>query len=282
MREIGQSIDQPTGAQSPLMISRPVLTHGLAEEAPYALAWALQRKKSTPKVKILTSVADAREGQLSADELWLWVGEVPDLLNGDMADLRQMLDEETQARLSRLAREQDQASIGIAHASLRLLLGAILDVSPSALAFQRGPHGKPYLVLDNDGSDRLHFNLSHTKGAVAIAMAREPVGVDIEMQRDLPDLLDIAETVFARKTITAIASAVNGSQRRTLFYRHWTLGEALIKATGSGMSHDLKSFAFSSSGAPKLALSTGEFAQAERWAFGLYGVGNSSKPQSSS
>ncbi len=280
MSEIGQSFDQPTGAQSPLIISRPVLTHGL-EEAPYALAWARQHSKTTPKVKILTSVADAREEQLSADELWLWVGEVPDLLNGDMVDLREMLDEETRIRLSRLAREQDQASIGIAHASLRLLLGAILDIAPSALAFQRGPHGKPYLVSNNDGSDRLHFNLSHTQGAVAIALAREPVGVDIEIQRDLPDLLEICETVFARKTITAIANAANASQRRTLFYRHWTLGEALIKATGGGMSHDLKSFAFSSRGAPQLCLARGEFAQAERWAFGLYGVGNTSKHQSS-
>ena len=256
---------------------RPVLT-GRLEEAPYALAWAFQCSGSTPKVKILKSVAEAREGRLSTGDLWLWVGEVPDLPVDDMADLSQILDEETQRRLSRLAHQKDKANVAIAHASARLLLGALLDVSPTALSFQRGPHGKPYLVSPNDN---LHFNLSHTQGAVAVALAREPVGVDIEMQRDLPDLLEIAETVFAPETVAAVAKSASGLQRRSLFYRHWTLGEALIKATGGGMSHDLKSFAFSSSGAPKLSRAEGEFEQADRWAFGIHGVGHT-KPDRSS
>ena len=80
----------------------------------------------------------------------------------------------------------------------------------AALDFQHGLNGKPYLASPQESLDGLHFNLSHTQGAVAVAIARQPVGVDIEIQRDMPDLLEIAETVFADETIAAIANAARG------------------------------------------------------------------------
>ncbi len=274
MTPVGPPADKSEWADCRVMIPmRPVRTEGL-EEAPYALAWAFQRSRSTPKVRHLSSIADAREGRLSPNELWLWVGEVADSLADDMVDLGQILDEETLARLARLARKQQLASVGIAHASARLLLGAMLDLPPNALRFGRGPCGKPHLVSPRTSPEEiLHFNLSHTEGAVAVALALDPVGVDIEIQRDQPDFLEIAETVFAPESVTAVANAADGLQRRSLFYRYWTLGEALIKATGGGMSHDLKSFAFTSQGEPNLCRAGGEFGLAEHWAFGIHGVG---------
>ena len=274
MTPVGPPADKSEGADCQVMIpKRPVRTEGL-EEAPYALAWALQRSGSTPKVRHLSSVADAREGRLSPNELWLWVGEVADPFADDTVDLGQILDEATLARLARLARKQELASVGIAHASARLLLGAMLDLPPNALSFGRGPCGKPHLVSPRTSPEEiLHFNLSHTEGAVSVALALDPVGVDIEMQRHQPDFLEIAETVFAPESVAAVANAAAGLQRRSLFYRYWTLGEALIKATGGGMSHDLKSFAFTSQGEPKLCRAGGEFGLEEHWAFGIHGVG---------
>ncbi len=268
MIEIGQSADQP-------MLPKLCVTQEL-EEAPYALAWAIQHCDTSPKIRILNSIADAKKGQLLPNDLWLWVGEVPDNYLDDTEALEQILDKTTRRRLSRLAHKQDKASVGVAHASVRLLLSSILDVAPSALDFQYGPNGKPYLASPQNSLDGLHFNLSHTQGAVAVAIARQPVGVDIEIQRDMPDLLEIAETVFAQETVSAIANAATGPQRRSIFYRHWTLSEALIKATGGGMSHDLKCFAFSSRGVPRLNRAEGDFSHADHtdiWAFGIHGVG---------
>ena len=265
MIEIGQFADQPI---LPKLCVVPEL-----EEASYALAWALQHCDVSPKVKMLNSIADAKNGQLLPNELWLWVGAVPEIYHDDIQALEQILDQATRQRLSRLARKQDKASVGVAHASVRLLLGLMLDVAPSELKFQRGSNGKPYLASPQNGLDGLHFNLSHTQGAVAVAIAREPVGVDIEIQRDLPDFLEIAETVFADETVVAIANAAGCPQLRSIFYRHWTLGEALIKATGGGMSHDLKSFAFSSRGMPRLSRAEGDFSHTDHWAFGIHGVG---------
>ena len=262
MIEIGQFADQPI---LPKLCVVPEL-----EEASYALAWALQHCDVSPKIRMLNSIADAKKGQLLPNELWLWVGAVPEIYTDGIHALEQILDDATRRRLSRLTRKQDKASVGVAHASMRLLLGSILGVAPSALEFRHGANGKPYLASSQDS---LHFNLSHTQGAVAVAIAREPVGVDIEIQRDLPDFLEIAETVFADETVVAIANAAGGPQRRSVFYRHWTLGEALIKATGGGMSHDLKSFAFSSRGAPRLSRAEGDFSHTDHWAFGIHGVG---------
>lgn len=273
MMPVGSPSDISKEAECRVMIpKRPVRTEGL-EEAPYALAWALCRRGSTPKVRLLSSVQDAREGRLCSGELWLWVGEVGDPLSNAMVDLGQILDEATFARLARLAAKQ-KLSVGIAHASVRLLLGAMLGCTPNEISFRRGPCGKPFLVSPRGSPEEgLHFNLSHTDGAVAVALARDPVGVDIELQCDQPDFLEIAETVFTPESVAAVANASNGPQSRSLFYRHWTLGEALIKATGGGMFHDLKSFAFTSQGEPKLCRARGEFTIAKHWAFGIHGVG---------
>ena len=274
MTPVEPPADKSDGAECRVMIpKRPVRTEGL-EDSSYALAWAIHLRGSTPKVRLLSSFSDAREGQLSPNELWLWVGEVADPFADDTVDFAQILDEATLARLARLSRKQDLASIGVAHASARILLGAMLDLPPNALRFGRGPCGKPHLVSPRTSSEKLlHFNLSHTEGAVAVALARDPVGVDIEFQRHQSDFLEIADIVFAPESVAAVANATGGLERRSLFYRYWTLGEALIKATGGGMSHDLKSFAFTSQGEPKLCRAGDEFGLAEHWAFGIHGVG---------
>ncbi len=243
------------------------------EGASHALAWALQSDCASPKVRYLSSIGEARERQLAVGELWLWLGNVTDPKTESDEYLGRYLDRETNSRIKRLA-PRHKLSVGTAHASLRLLLGSMLVHPPSELIFGRGPFGKPYLVWPwPSPRDVLHFNLSHTDGAVAVALARAPVGVDIEIQQDLPDFLEIAEFAFAQETFVAVASSAIGLERRSLFYRHWTLGEALIKATGGGISHDLKSFAFTSQGRPQLTRASGAFGQAEQWAFSVQGVG---------
>ena len=51
--------------------------------------------------------------------------------------------------------------------------------------FERNEHGKPYLK----DHPEVHFNLSHCKSGIAVVVADEPVGIDIESYREVSDTL---------------------------------------------------------------------------------------------
>ncbi len=77
----------------------------------------------------------------------------------------------------------------------------------------------------------------------------------------------VARTAFAPEACDALAACSEGAARTALFYRHWTLGEAFIKATGEGIAQDLTSFAFTNQGAPSLIRVSSDWGPEERWRF---------------
>jgi 4'-phosphopantetheinyl transferase len=138
-----------------------------------------------------------------------------------------------------------------------------MGIPPSRVQIHRGVHGKP--LLDRDD---LHFSLAHVRGAVAVALARRPAGIDIERKAALPDIDRIAATAFAPDSRMAL-DAVKGAARLDMFYRFWTLGEAFIKATGLGIFQGLDTFAFTPHGKPRLTRVNPQWGPAERWRFGF-------------
>ena len=75
-------------------------------------------------------------------------------------------------------------------------------------------------------SARIHFNVSHTEGAVALALSPHPVGVDIERIRPVPD--DLKRYIATDEEYASIRSDED-------FYRVWTSKESLVKAGGWGV-----------------------------------------------
>jgi 4'-phosphopantetheinyl transferase len=121
----------------------------------------------------------------------------------------------------------------------RTVLGARLGVSPRDLAFVLGPHGKPDLLPS--GHVRVHFNLSHTRGLIALAVTTAgEVGLDVEDCR--ARRLDIADRFFAPPEIEALR-ATPESEQTAAFHTLWTLKESFVKARGTGLSLALDSFA---------------------------------------
>ncbi|MES1255647.1 MAG: 4'-phosphopantetheinyl transferase superfamily protein [Acidobacteriota bacterium] len=121
----------------------------------------------------------------------------------------------------------------------RTVLGARLGVAPRDIAFALGPHGKPALALET--RPRLHFNLSHTRGLVALAITTAgEVGLDVEDCR--ARRLDIADRFFAPPEIAALRATPEGEQAAA-FHALWTLKESFVKARGTGLSLALDTFA---------------------------------------
>jgi 4'-phosphopantetheinyl transferase len=156
--------------------------------------------------------------------------------------LAAMLDDEERARAARFAFEEDRQSYIAAHALLRSELSRRADRAPGDWRFAATKLGKPFLV---DAPRDLRFSMTHTRGMVAVAIADGvEVGVDVESVDRRAESMKLAERFFAPEE-AALLRAVEGEARRDLFFAIWTLKEAVVKATGQGLSQGLDSFAVS-------------------------------------
>jgi 4'-phosphopantetheinyl transferase len=167
-----------------------------------------------------------------------------DVLLDSLAHFSSVLSLEERARAERFVFERDRQHFQVARATLRLLLGRYLQISPHAVEFEAGPQNKPYLAKHLSTS-RLQFNLSHSHGVALFAFAAgRELGIDLEKIR--PDFAsrDIAERYFAPKEIAELG-ALPPSEYTLGFFLCWTRKEAYIKARGEGLRLPLDSFSVS-------------------------------------
>lgn len=148
---------------------------------------------------------------------------------------------------------------------LRRLLGLYTGEDPAAIKLFYGRHGKPSL-LDRD----LHFNLSHSDDRVVVAFTRiAPVGVDVECFRLMPEVTQIAESFFSPLEFRAMAGMPD-AERNIAFWRCWTRKEAIIKASGDGLSLGLAAFDVSFDAPVQVVVVNGDEAKHE---YSLYDLG---------
>ncbi len=148
-----------------------------------------------------------------------------------------LLPPEERARAERIIvpakRRQQALSMGL----LRVILGHYLAAAPASLQFEAGPKGKP--VLGGPHAGALHFNLSHSGAWALYAVTRgAAVGVDLEEVNARHDYEGVARRFFSAAEQAALAQFPEG-RREEAFYRCWTGKEAVLKATGEGLSFPL-------------------------------------------
>ena len=140
------------------------------------------------------------------------------------------------ARAARFRFDRDRRRFVVARGVLRLLLAQLVGCEPADVRFATNRFGKPWLAMPGAP----HFSVSHSHELAAYAIAGEEVGIDIEWERPMVDVLEIARRFFARSEIAALeAVPING--RDAAFLMHWTRKEACLKANGVGLSGDLAS-----------------------------------------
>ncbi len=123
-------------------------------------------------------------------------------------------------------------------AQLRCLLARYLRMSPTAIQFTRGTHGKPRLS-DTEPDQGLVFNVSDSGDHALYALAyNRMLGVDLQIWRGLNNLDGLVERCFAAPE-KAYWQSVPDSERRALFFSFWTLKEAFVKAIGIGIPFGL-------------------------------------------
>ncbi len=150
-----------------------------------------------------------------------------------------MLDDAERARAARFAFHEDRQAYVAAHALLRAALSQQAGGPPRDWRFAATELGKPYLI---DPPRDLRFSMTHTRGMVAVAVTEGvEIGVDVEPANRRAESMKLADRFFAPKE-AAMLRALEGDARREAFFAIWTLKEAVVKATGEGLSRGLDSF----------------------------------------
>jgi 4'-phosphopantetheinyl transferase len=176
--------------------------------------------------------------RLREEEVHVWHADLGSMTGSD-ADLMSLLSDDERARAGRFVFERHRRRFTAARGRLRRLLSSYLEIAPEAVAFQGGRNGKPHLAPTPTQDTRLRFNVSHSEeqALFAVALERE-VGVDIEHVDPAVRVLELAGRFFAPEE-AAVLRALPPEARHPAFFRLWTLKEALLKASGAGLSGPL-------------------------------------------
>jgi 4'-phosphopantetheinyl transferase len=130
----------------------------------------------------------------------------------------------------------DKCRFVVGRGFLRILAAKYSQQLPQNVQISIGKHGKPKLI----NTPGIQANISHAGHWLLLVFGRgseqEPVGIDIEFMNQLFDYQEISKTIFTPSEHQALA---NSASPLPFFYKIWTRKEALLKATGTGISDDL-------------------------------------------
>lgn len=157
------------------------------------------------------------------------------------ADALTSLDRDELDRWHRYRHPRPRRQFVLCRAVLRKVLCERLRCANEDLRFVALEHGKPGAVV-RDEQVRASFNVSHggNHGLVAVAPCGR-LGVDVEERTRRHDPDGHIRKVFAPHEREALAAA-RGACKTRMFFRLWTLKEAVIKALGTGFSLDTSTF----------------------------------------
>jgi 4'-phosphopantetheinyl transferase len=180
----------------------------------------------------------------AAEVWWFDVREVT-LGPADLADL----DARETARAAAFVFPADRHRYQVAHVMLRRVLAGHLGADPGRLGFGRlrcpacgGPSGKPVLAGPPPGEGAgsgLSFSLAHSGDAVAIAVARSPVGIDVE-RHPTGCVCSLASAMHPDDA--ALAQVLPEPERHAAIIRWWVRIEAVLKCAGTGIVHGMDAF----------------------------------------
>lgn len=168
-----------------------------------------------------------------------------------------LLDDAERERYGNYRREVDQLRFLTGRTLIRAVAAQWLGVEPEAVKLDSScydcgkPHGKPKVVA----AGAPEVSISHSGEKVALAIVDgPPVGVDVEEIRGA-DVVELARIAFSAAERT-VFGRVPEPALRAAFFTYWARKEAVVKATGKGMSIAMSNFTLSAHDAPPAVLAS--------------------------
>lgn len=175
------------------------------------------------------------------------------------------------ARAERFYFERDRDRYIFGRGILRTLLGNYLGMNAAEIDIIYGEQGKP-AVESRVENKSLEFNLSHSNEyAVYVFGWNHALGIDIEHIRPFSDVDDFAERFFSQSEKELIKSLAD-EKKWAAFFKLWTCKEALLKATGKGLTVPLNEAEISLgvNSSAQLASMSGNAEDAKRWRLEIF------------
>lgn len=153
-----------------------------------------------------------------------------DIAHFDFEAALPLLSEQRRQQALKFKHEQGRKTCAAAYLLLCEALRQEYGITEKPV-FGYGEHGKPFIV----GHPDIHFNLSHCREAVACVVSDRPVGIDVESIRSYKDSL-------ARYTMNddELAQIHQAPRPDIAFIRLWTMKEAKLKLSGTGITDRMK------------------------------------------
>lgn len=115
-----------------------------------------------------------------------------------------------------------------------------VDLAVEKNPVQREAGGKPYLVNHPD----IHFNISHSDGAVICAVGRIPMGIDLQIHKTVcggslcrQRIEKTAKRILSKEEWNCFERSGHAAE---CFYEYWTKKESYLKYTGEGIRRELR------------------------------------------
>lgn len=189
------------------------------------------------------TVVDLRPLPLHPGQIDVWTQNLASMSSDDWLACERLLPLAERDRYERFRVESARRQYLAARGLVRMALSRYRLVAPKSWRFDSNEYGRPF--IRDALADDLHFNLTHTDGFVACAVATSySIGIDVERLDREVDHLGLAPTVFASTEVAQVEAVTDATMRNRMFFRLWTLKEAYIKARGMGLSIPLKDFSF--------------------------------------
>lgn len=158
-------------------------------------------------------------------EVHVWVATIDDVPESSLSAAEQV--KLRAMKLSATARRFEST-----RKLLRYLFGAYLNCPDGHI--EKTDEGKPFLPEFPE----FHFNVTHSKKMIMVALSRGPVGVDLERMRNL-DVVPIVKRFFSPQELFLLQQKGQEQNQQT-FFKLWTAKEAALKADGQGIVFGMK------------------------------------------
>jgi 4'-phosphopantetheinyl transferase len=149
------------------------------------------------------------------------------------------LDEMARADRARLDRVRGRFITG--RGVLRQILAYHSRIPASQLKFTYGRNGKPRLAQSRSNTIP-QFSMSYSEELIVYAISADrEIGIDLERIRPIPEASQIAKYFLSLREQNVL-QALPENEKFAVFLDYWTRKEALLKATGEGLTGSLDQF----------------------------------------
>lgn len=155
---------------------------------------------------------------------WCWL-DIRNMQVEEYENYYELMTQDKKERVNRYRFVDDKKRTVAGEILARQMISQWCQVEETFITFSGNQYGKPYAI-----DLPVHFNISHSSNLVVCAIDDNPVGIDVELIREID--LSIARRVCTKHELEYVYSG----QFYKRFFRVWTLKEAYFKCAGTGIT----------------------------------------------